>query len=349
MKRWTQAGLMALVAALLVTGLAACSMWGTGGNEPTPTPSAGGAPAETAGMPQATGEPQKKAELPKIPEKLELEDGVPELKVYDVDGKELETMDIERYVEGVLAGEMRNDWPMEALKAQAILARTFVLKFVEEKSSRYEGADISTDIGEAQAYDAEKINDRIKKAVAETRGEVLSASGELPYAWFHAHAGGKTELAQPGLEYKKDEPSYTQVVDSPESDAAPTNVKNWTVTFDASEVVRAAKDAGLSVDKLSSIAVGKKSESGRAVTILINQQPVSAPALRLQLDGKVFKSTLIKDITLKGGKVTVSGSGYGHGVGMSQWGAYGLAEQGKAAEDIVKYYFKDVDVVKLWS
>ena len=85
-------------------------------------------------------------------ERLETnEDGVPVLDVYVVADEAVERVDIETYVEGVLAGEMKNDWPIEALKAQAILARTFVLKFLSDKESRYEGADISTDIEEAQA------------------------------------------------------------------------------------------------------------------------------------------------------------------------------------------------------
>ena len=83
--------------------------------------------------------------------------GVPLLDVYVLADEKVETMDMETYLQGVLAGEMKNDWPMEALKAQAILARTFVLKFVDEKESRYEGAQISTDIEEAQAYDAASI------------------------------------------------------------------------------------------------------------------------------------------------------------------------------------------------
>ena len=108
------------------------------------------------------------------------EDGVPLLRVYVVDEEKVETIDVETYVEGVLAGEMKNDWPLEALKAQAILARTFVLRFVEEKESKYPDADISTDIEEAQAYDREAVNEQIKEAVAATRGQVLSADGKLP-------------------------------------------------------------------------------------------------------------------------------------------------------------------------
>ena len=98
---------------------------------------------------------------PPLPEKLALNsDGVPVLKVYQVDEEETKEMDLETYLLGVLAGEMKNDWPLEALKAQAILARTFVLKFCTEKESKYQGADISTDIEEAQAYDATGVNER---------------------------------------------------------------------------------------------------------------------------------------------------------------------------------------------
>lgn len=129
------------------------------------------------------------------------------LRVYVVEDQQVEERELENYVKGVLAGEMKNDWPLEALKAQAILARTFVLKFVQEKESQYPGADISTDIEEAQAYDASAVNERIQQAVEETRGLVLSCEGELPYAWFHAHSGGMTEYARAGLGWEKDEPA----------------------------------------------------------------------------------------------------------------------------------------------
>jgi stage II sporulation protein D len=258
-------------------------------------------------------------------------------------------MDIESYVQGVLAGEMRADWPMEALKAQAILARTFTLKFVDEKSSKYKGADISTDITEAQAYDEPKINDRIIKAVDETRGQVLSFNGAFPYAWFHAHAGGKTELATKALDFKDQEPGYIQSVDSPDSDRAPDSVKNWTATFTTEEVGAAAEKAGAKTGAVRTIEIGEKGESGRAVTFKINGNSVSGPALRIALGPEKLKSTLLRDVSVSGGKVTFTGSGFGHGVGMSQWGAYGMAEQGSKAQDIVMHYFKNVSIVSLWK
>ena len=290
------------------------------------------------------------ADAPALPDTLDYgEDGVPTIIVYDVAERDYKRLNIEDYVMGVLAGEMRNDWPMEALKAQAILARTFVLKFISEKQSKYDGADISTDISEAQAYAPDQINERIEKAVSETRGQVLSAGGELPYAWFHAHSGGKTELPVEGLDYDQENPSYLRVVESPDSDSAPTTVKNWSATFTANQVARAAKEAGVDVGStVTSIEAGKKSESGRTIYFLINGRQVSAPALRLQLDSTVLKSTLISSVELKDGRVTFTGSGYGHGVGMSQWGAYALALDGRTAEEIISWYFTGVGVVTVW-
>jgi stage II sporulation protein D len=244
---------------------------------------------------------------------------------------------------------MRADWPMEALKAQAILARTFTLKFISEKESQYKGADISTDIKEAQAYDEAKINDRIIKAVDETKGLVLSSDGKFPYAWFHAHAGGQTELATKALDFEGQEPPYTESVQSPDSDRAPDSVKHWTATFTADEVGAAADKAGTKTGAVKTIEIGEKGESGRAVTFKINGQDVKGPALRIALDPMKLKSTLISEVSVSGGKVSFTGSGYGHGVGMSQWGAYGMAEQGSKAEDIVMHYFKNVSVVKLWD
>lgn len=286
--------------------------------------------------------------VPALPDGLVMEEGLPILTVYNTATNMLDSMDIERYVMGVLAGEMRNDWPMEALKAQAVLARTFVLKFISEKDSRYDGADISTDVTEAQAYNADSINDRIMKAVNDTRGEVLSASGELPYAWFHAHAGGKTELPTFALDYKEADPPYTVVAESPDSDKAPTSVKNWTASFTADEVAQAAKASGVDVGKISSIELGEKAESGRTVNFLINGEKVSAPSLRVNLDSTKLKSTLLSSVKFEDDKITFEGSGYGHGVGMSQWGAYGMAEEGKTYQDIIAHYFREVGLAKVW-
>ena len=296
----------------------------------------------------ASGDAQ--GEKPQLPEDLRTDaDGVPILKVYDVENEAVSQMDIETYVMGVLAGEMKNDWPEEALKAQAILARTFVLKFIETKDSKYEGADISTDVSEAQAYSEADINDRVRAAVEETRGQVMSYEGELPQAWFHAHAGGRTELPSVSLEYKEADPPYLAATDSPDSEKAPEDVQHWTASFDAGAFQKACADAGLATGLPETVEIGETGASGRAKTLLVNGSPVSAPSLRLQLGANAMKSTLLDSVTVEDGEVTMKGRGFGHGVGMSQWGAYGMAEEGATAEEIVRHYFQNIDIVRLWE
>ena len=242
---------------------------------------------------ETDGTPRESAAVPAIPEKLEIGgDGVPVLRVYDVAAEEIEEMNLEDYVMGVVAGEMKNDWPMEALKAQAILARTFVLNFCGTKSSMYEGADISTDVSEAQAYAPENINDRVRQAVEETAGMVLSADGEYPYAWFFAHSGGMTELPSVALDYEDEDPQYLSVVESPDSEDAPDDVKQWTVHFTEEEVLAAAAETGLELRDIESVEVGERGESGRAKTLRINGIAISAPSFRIQIGANRLKSTL---------------------------------------------------------
>lgn len=284
-----------------------------------------------------------------IPKGLEAgEDGVPTLKVYDVKKKEQTDMDAERYVEGVVAGEMKNDWPMEALKAQAVLARTFVMKFCADKKSKYEGADISTDVSEAQAYAPDSVNARVEQAVSETRGQVMAYDGALASAWFHAHSGGMTETPSVALEYRGGDPAYLRPTASRESDRAPENAKAWTAVFTADQVRKACAGAGVKVDAVERVEIGERGASGRAKYLLVNGEKVSAPSFRIQIGANKLRSTLIDGITVKGGKLTFKGRGFGHGVGLSQWGAYQLAEDGKTAPEIIETYFPGVEIVELW-
>ena len=279
------------------------------------------------------------------------------LQVYVVEDQQVEEREMENYVEGVLAGEMKNDWPLEALKAQAILARTFVLKFVQEKESQYPGADISADIEEAQAYDASAVNKRIQQAVEETRGLVLSCEGELPYAWFHAHSGGMTEYARAGLGWKKDEPAYTQPSRGTEPEQLSDTKENqqlqaaaeWKADFTFAEWTAACQKQGVQVEPHagSQLQIGQRGESGRAVTLEIDGQSVNAADLRLALGSTKMRSTLLTSLKIENGKIHVAGKGYGHGVGMSQWGAYGMAQEGKSAEQIIKHYFQKVEIAQI--
>ena len=329
---------------VLAIALCGCAKKTSGKDEPAlPKPQETAAPRVSAGA-----SPGKAADL--VPDKLRGgEDGVPMLKVYDVKAEKLIEESVEEYVPAVLAGEMAGDWPLEALKAQAILARTFVLQFVTEKTSRYENADISTDIEEAQAYNADAVNDRIRQAVRETRGLVLSYDGALPYAWFHAHSGGLTARAKEGLDYEKDEPGYTQCVKGMENDEAPSEAQHWQAAFTMDEVIAAMRDVGVRIDEVTSVSIGERGESGRAMTLLVSGAEVSAPALRIALGSTKMRSCLLESLRVEDGQVKMKGRGYGHGVGMSQWGAYAMAKAGKTAEEIVMHYFRDVTLSRAWE
>lgn len=268
----------------------------------------------------------------------------PLLAVHLVDENAVVRMDFETYIAGVVAGEMPNSWPIEALKAQAILARTFVLKFVSEKDSRYPGADISTDIAEAQAYNAAAVNERVLQAVQETAGQILLAQdGSLPYTWFHSHSGGTTETARHGIDWQGEEPAYVRATDGMEADSAP-----WSAHFTAAEFIAACRKAGADVSTCNSVRIGQKGNSGRAVTLLVDGETVNAARLRISLGSSKMRSTLLTELSVEGDVIRMSGLGYGHGVGLSQWGAHALAQRGWPAEEIALHYYKGLRVDKAW-
>jgi stage II sporulation protein D len=300
----------------------------------------------------APKQPAKKPAMPKIPKKINRGTGKePILKVYEVQTKTIKEMKLEDYVTGVVAGEMENSWPIEALAAQAILARTYVLEFITDKGgSNYENADISTDFEEAQAWNPDNINDRIRKAVRMTRGEVIVHRGKYIKSWFHSHAGGMTALAREGLGFKDDEPPYIQIKKSPDADAGPAGKKTWSTSFSKDELrFLIKKEIGADPGEINSVSVAERGPSGRVTRIKIGDATLSAPDLRIAVGSMRMKSTLLTSLRIEGDKIIMAGKGFGHGVGLSQWGANVLAGRGKSPKEIIKYYFKNVDIVELWK
>ncbi len=275
----------------------------------------------------------------------------PELKVYIKETKQVKTMAFEEYIAGVVAAEMDPKWPLEALAAQAILARTFTLeKIAREGGVPHRNAHASTDIEEFQAYDASRINDRVREAVRLTRGKVVAYNGRYIRAWFHANSGGKTATAKEGLAFDKEPTPYVVSVDDPISlEATPPKDRSWTATFSKAEIAQALEKVGQKAGSFNTVEIVEKSDSGRALTLRVGNATVSAPAFRLAVGSTKLKSTLIESIKVSGNRVTFTGRGYGHGVGMSQWGAKGRAEQGANAEDIIHAYFRGVGIFKIWD
>ncbi|CQR72940.1 Amidase enhancer precursor [Sporomusa ovata DSM 2662] len=297
-------------------------------------------------------QPQKKPETPQAPlgQKQALQQNEPEITVFMHETGEKKTMKMEEYLAGVVAGEMKTEWPVEALAAQAIIARTFTVEAIESKGGVPErGTQASTDIKEFQAYNAKAVNDNVKKAVEMTRGMIITYQGKPIKGWFHASAGGITATAKEGLNYREAEPAYIQSVQSPD-DLAPEDVKNWTVAFSKEDVISAMAKMGKKVSDISSVEIAQKGPSGRATVFMINKEvEVSGPELRVALDSTKLKSMLLDKVMVSEESVTFAGKGYGHGVGMSQWGANRMAKDGKKPEEIVTYYFKGVQVEKRWN
>lgn len=317
---WVAVGLLAMSLAL-----SGCSFGGTPDKKPQPVPQA-------------------------PPQKQTAQGPEPDILVYMHETGEKKSMKMEEYIAGVVGGEMKNDWPVEALAAQAIIARTFTLQAIEEKGGvPARGTQASTDIKEFQAYNAKSVNDNVKQAVQMTRGMIITYQGKPAKTWFHASAGGVTATAKEGLAYNEAEPPYIQSVQSPD-DLAPADVQNWTATFTKAAVIEAMAKQGKKVSTIDSFDLGQKGPSKRTTAFTVNgNTEVSAPPLRVALDSTKLKSLLLDKVEVSGDNITFSGKGYGHGVGMSQWGAHKLAKEGKKPEEIVSHYYRGVTIEKRWQ
>ncbi len=268
------------------------------------------------------------------------------ITLYDNKTGETKRLKMEEYIAGVVAGEIKNDWPREVLKAQAILARTFTLQKMSKGKTKH-GTDASTDPEEFQAYAPENVNDEIRSAVRETRGLVMTYRGKPIRAYFHSCSGGMTATAEEGLDFREEPTPYIKVVKDPP--CTDPNKQRWSETFTKQEVLAAARKMGVEVSDLSSIRVVDRSPSGRATRIALGSATVSAPGLRTALDPERMRSTLLESLRLEGDRVVMAGRGWGHGVGMSQFGALAKARQGWKAERIVRHYFRDIRLEKRWK
>lgn len=286
----------------------------------------------------------------KTPPKSDYKYQEPEITLYDNETGQKRKIKFEEYIAGVVAAEMEPSWPIEALAAQSILARTFTLhKIKYEQGVPKHEADASTSTEEFQAYDPARVTPQVREAVKRTRGEVIKYQGRYVRAWFHSNAGGKTATALEGLAFKKEKTPYIQSVSDPGQKVAKPEDKTWTASI-ALEEVRAAvlQQSGKDPAVISSAAIVKKGPSGRAETVRLGKAAISGPALRMGLGPEKMRSTLLDRFEVKDGMLHMSGRGYGHGVGMSQWGAYYMAKQGKSYRQIIHHYLKDVTIDKIW-
>ena len=272
----------------------------------------------------------------------------PELKVKLANGQ-TKTMKLEEYITGVVAGEMKNNWPKAAYGAQAILARSFALKYLKENDTN----TISSSYKYAQEYKPENITERISDGVSKTRGEVAKYDDKYIKGWFHSSAGGQTTTAKVGLAYEKKEPPYIKSVKSPDQ-KAPEDIQNWEVTFSKDEIEATLKNKmGKDIGELKDINIVERDQTGRVIDFEFvgskTSTKVPAANFRNELDPKKLKSIKITSLNKNNEDYIFKGSGFGHGVGLSQWGAYKMAQDKQSPEKIVKHYYQGIELVKIYE
>ena len=275
-----------------------------------------------------------------------------EIRVYDHRADKLITMDLEAYVLGVVSGEMPVRYGMEALKAQAVATRTYTLyRAAHGGCHTRDDADVCTNSKCCQAFSshasmqqkwgdayAENYN-RLAEAVMSTAGQVLMYDGKLCDALYHACSGGRTEDSE--NVYSNMFP-YLRGVDSPYED--PMREKD--VAFGAAELVAliTAKypDCGVTEENYADeIAVESTYESGRVRKFRIGRTEISGKEANKLFDLKTAMFT----VTASEDGLVFHTKGYGHGVGLSQNGANGMAAHGSTYEEILLHYYTGVDLV----
>ncbi len=245
-------------------------------------------------------------------------------------------VDMEEYLLSVVPAEMPGSWSLEALKAQAIAARSYAMANLGKHAG--EGWDVTATVEDQVYAGIQSETDNSNSAVAQTRGLVIKHQGAVVSAFFHSAGGGCTELAE--HVWGKSVPYLKSVVDY--DDRSPHF--EWTRQFRVLEAEECLKKAGKDVGSLLAILPVVRTASGRLKSAMIigSQGPllVSGEELRkvFSLPSSLFNACIDNECYV------FAGRGHGHGLGMSQWGARTLADQGYNAAQILAYYYKDISI-----
>jgi len=252
----------------------------------------------------------------------------------------INVLDVEAYLYGVVPKEMSPQWYLEALKAQAIAARTYAL--YQKEKSKDKNYDVNATTA-SQVYGGAGVESPMSnQAVDETEGKVLLYDGELALTYFHANSGGMTEEAR--RVWSVDVP-YLKAVRDDYSVKAPGCL--WKLSLNVDKIRAALNRNGLDVGQIERVIPVDISPSGRVTKIKIfhggKESVLTGNDFRLKTDPTQVKSTLFT-ITNEGDEIRLEGRGSGHGVGMSQWGAYIMAREGFSCGDILKHYYCGVEI-----
>ena len=252
---------------------------------------------------------------------------------------------LEEYIVGVLAGEMPINFDLEALKAQAVASRSYALKRIEyNKDKEYDVVDSIMNqvyLDEEYLKDAWGINyvkniNKLRTAVNETLDEYLEYNNSIVDALFFSTSNGYTEDSQNVFNF---ECEYLKSVESPwDEEVSSAFRSNKTISLESFY-----QKLNLPYNKNLNIEILKRSSTNRILLLKINNVEFKGTDLysKLSLRSTDFEFELLGDT------VKISTKGYGHGVGMSQYGALGMAKQGYTYEDILKHYYTNTEIKKL--
>jgi len=235
---------------------------------------------------------------------------------------------IEDYVKDVVAAEVSPNWEMEALKTQAVISRTYAVyqKRMNGDSIYHIASSVLN-----QVYKGNNPDARVSYAVAETNGEILTFDNRTIEAFYHSTCGGKTE--NPEEVFGKKYP-YLRSVES-KCDMSPYSA--WEKGIQFSEIEKA-----LDISGIKGISIDSYTSTGRVKKLDIKDTSgmttISATDFRKALGWSKLPSTNFK-ITIDGESVIFEGKGYGHGVGLCQWGALQMAREGKNYKEILSFFY----------
>jgi stage II sporulation protein D len=299
--------------------------------------------------------PEQKPPSVSEPEKLL------EITVYNKALGKAETVELEEYIKCVTAAEMPADFDLEALKAQAVAARTFAYGRMSgaysSKKGVHDGIDICTDPSHCQAW-VSKENARkkwgilfasrnwgkIEKAVNETKGLIAVYEGKVANTLFHASSPGRTENAEdvwPG----KSVP-YLRSVESLGDEASGGYTAIVSINPDklAEKLLEAYPDAITEIDLSEDIEILGYTTGGRVSEIRVGNIIMRGTEFRSLLG---LRSACFSIRAADDGKIEIVTTGHGHGVGMSQWGANALAKTGGTFREILQHYYTGIDIISI--
>ena len=265
------------------------------------------------------------------------------VRVYNEETKTIKNVPIEEYIVGVVSGEMPVEFEIEALKAQAVAARSYVM--VQMQRNVKKDYDVVDTVMNQVYLDKEKLIavwkdnytdniNKIKTSVLETKGEYISYNGKVAEALFFSTSPGVTENSE---EIFTNKVEYLRSVESKWDEISPVYTSNTTYTLEEFYNL-----LSLNYNEELKIQITNKTGTGRVKKIKINGKELTGSYVCSKLK---LRSTFF-EIIKEGTKIIIKNKGYGHGVGMSQYGAQGMAKEGYNYKDILKHYYTGIEIKK---